>query len=134
MNQTVVPTKSAPRLFIVVPTYNRWDEARVSLDCLLQSTYRNFKVILVEDACTDGTVEKCRAEFPEVEIVPGDGDLWWSGAINMGTERALELGAEVIMWINDDIRVEPETIAQLVESFGRSGEERCLRAYLFAGR
>ncbi len=128
MSQTVVPTESAPRLFIVVPTYNRWDEACVSLGCLFQSTYRNFKVILVEDACTDGTVEKCRAEFPEVEIVHGDGDLWWSGAINMGTKRALELGAEVIMWINDDIRVEPETVDHLVESFRRTGETSVLCA------
>jgi GT2 family glycosyltransferase len=123
MSQTVVPTESAPRLFIVMPTYNRWHEARVSLGCLFQSTYRNFKIILVEDACTDGTVENCRAEFPEVEIVHGDGDLWWGGAINLGTRHALELGAEVVMWINDDIRVEPETVEHLVESLGRNGEK-----------
>ena len=114
--------ESEPRLFIVMPTHNRWHEARISLGCLFQSTYRNFKVILVEDACTDGTVEKCRAEFPHVDILHGDGDLWWSGATNMGTKKALELGAEVIMWINDDIHVEPETLHYLIESFKRTGK------------
>jgi GT2 family glycosyltransferase len=110
-----------PRLFIVVPTYNRWDEARVSLECLLGSTYKNIKVLLVEDACTDGTVEKCRDAFPEVEVLHGNGDLWWSGSTNMGTKHAIEQGAELVMWINDDIRVEPETIAHLVKSSRRGG-------------
>ncbi|MDX6528255.1 MAG: hypothetical protein QOH41_545 [Blastocatellia bacterium] len=110
-----------PRLFIVIPTYNRWDEARVSLECILGSTYRDFKIVLVEDACTDGTVERCRADFPEVEILHGDGELWWSGAINIGTQHALDQGAELVMWINDDVRVEPETIAHLVATVERNG-------------
>jgi GT2 family glycosyltransferase len=111
----------SPRLFIVIPTYNRWQEARVSLACLTKSTYENFEILLVEDACTDGTVEQCTADFPGVEILHGDGDLWWSGAINMGTKHALERGAEVIMWINDDVRVEPETIKHLVATIERNG-------------
>jgi len=118
-NEAVV----SPRLFIVIPTYNRWQEARVSLTCLRNSTFKDFKTLLVEDACTDGTVEKCRAEFPEVEILQGDGDLWWSGAINLGTEHALELGAELVMWINDDVRVEPDTIGQLVATIERNGSK-----------
>jgi GT2 family glycosyltransferase len=118
---TAVGRESDPRLFIVMPTYDRWDEARLSLQCLSQSTYGNFRILLVEDACSDGTVEKCRAEFPEVEILSGPGDLWWSGAINLGTEHALARGAELVMWINDDVRVEPETIGHLVATVERNG-------------
>ena len=130
-NEAVV----SPRLFIVIPTYNRWQEARVSLTCLRNSTFKNFKILLIEDACTDGTVEECRAEFPEVEIVHGDGDLWWGGGINLGTKRALELGAEVVMWINDDVRVEPETVGRLIETFRRNGEQSiaCARIRLPSG-
>jgi GT2 family glycosyltransferase len=112
-----------PRVFAVMPTYNRWDEARVSIGCLLKSDYRNLRIVLVEDGCTDGTVEKCRAEFPEVEILHGDGDLWWSGATNMGTRHALEAGAELVLWINDDVRAEPQTLGSLVESHLRCGEK-----------
>jgi GT2 family glycosyltransferase len=128
-------TKSTPSVFVVIPTHNRWEEARVTLGCLLNSTYKDFRILLVEDACTDGTVEKCRAEFPQVEILHGDGNLWWSGSTNMGTKRALEQGAEIVMWINDDIRVEPETVAHLVESFERKGEKSivCARIRLPAG-
>jgi GT2 family glycosyltransferase len=113
--------EAQPRVFAVMPTYNRWDEARVSIGRLLESDYANLHILLVEDACTDGTVEKCRAEFPEVEILHGDGDLWWSGATNMGSRHALDAGADLILWINDDIRVEPQTVGALVASHTRQG-------------
>lgn len=125
---TAVARGADPRVFIVMPTYNRWHEARVSLRCLLLSTYRNFTILLVEDACSDGTVEKCRAEFPEVEILRGDGDLWWSGAINKGVEYALERGADAIVWLNDDNQVEPNTLSRMVESFKRMGERSIICA------
>jgi GT2 family glycosyltransferase len=125
---TAVDGEAALRVFIVMPTYNRWDEARVSLQCISQSIYRNFRVLLIEDGCSDGTAEKCRAEFPEVEILHGDGDLWWSGAINKGVEYALERGADAIVWFNDDNRVEPETLSYMVESFKRLGEQSIICA------
>jgi GT2 family glycosyltransferase len=104
-----------------MPTHNRWHEARLSLRCLQESTYKNLKILLVEDGCTDGTVEHCRTDFPEVEILHGDGELWWSGAINVGTRHALEQGAELVMWINDDVRAEPDTIEHLVATIERQG-------------
>src|SRR5258708_26760409 len=119
---------SNARLFIVMPTYNRWDEARVSLQRISQSTHRNFQILLIEDACLDGTVEKCRAEFPEVKILHGDGNLWWSGAINQGVKYALERGADAIVWLNDDNRVEPETLSRMVEAFRRLGDRSIICA------
>lgn len=110
------------RMMVVMPTYNRWEKARVWLDCLMKSEYRDFEIALIEDNCTDGTVEKCRAEFPEVHILHGDGNLWWSGGANMGVEYALSLDADLILLINDDNNVEPQTLGKLVEGYLRQGE------------
>ena len=54
------PRATAARVSVIVPTYNRWDEARVSLACLLRSDYADFEVVLVEDGCTDGTAESAQ--------------------------------------------------------------------------
>lgn len=135
MSETNQTLPASPRLIVIVPTYNRWKEARVSLDYLLKSDYQNFQVVLVEDACTDGTPEKCRAEFPDVHILHGNGDLWWSGAINMGLDYALKAGADAVVWLNDDNRVEPTMLSRLVESFGRQGARSivCARVRLAGG-
>src|SRR6476646_6831542 len=121
-----------PRIFIVIPTHNRWDEARVALACLTKSTYPNFEIVLIDDGCTDGTERNCRAEFPSVTILEGDGTLWWSGAINLGVEHALAHSADAIVWLNDDNRGEPETLSHLVESHLRQGPQSipCARVQL----
>src|SRR5262245_11719890 len=99
--------KTDPRLFVVIPTHNRWEQARVCLSALSRATYERFETVLIEDGCVDGTAEHCKKEFPDVHILHGDGNLWWSGAINLGVEYALEHGADAIVWLNDDNRVEP---------------------------
>ena len=111
--------QTSPGVVVVIPTYNRWQEARTTLACLEQSEYRNFEIVLVEDGCSDGTNDFCKKEFPGVHLIHGDGNLWWSGAINKGIEYALERGADAIVWLNDDNRVEPQTLSNMVASFDR---------------
>jgi GT2 family glycosyltransferase len=126
------PTTDSPRIFVIIPTHNRWDELRVALTCLKNSSFPNFELVLIDDGSTDGTGRNCRSEFSSVTILEGDGNLWWSGAINLGVEHALAQGADAIVWLNDDNRVEPETLTQLVESYLRQGKQSvsCARVQL----
>jgi GT2 family glycosyltransferase len=117
-----------PRVAVVIPTHNRWHEARISLAHLERSDYRNFEIVLIEDGCTDGTAENCRREFPRVRMLHGDGNLWWSGAINVGVEYALGQAFDAIVWLNDDNRVTPETLGHLVESHRRNGAQSVICA------
>ncbi len=89
-------------IYIVIPVHNRKDFTRDCLTSLQNQTYRNHKTIIVDDGSTDGTTEMLQAEFPEVIILSGDGNLFWTKAINMGIRRALELGAEYVMTLNND--------------------------------
>ncbi len=114
--------RTGPLVFVVIPTYNRWHEARETLSCLFSSDYPNFKIVLVEDGCSDETAAACQAEFPAVVILHGDGNLWWSGSINKGVDYALAHDAEAVIWLNDDNRVEKETLSLMVESFQRQGD------------
>jgi GT2 family glycosyltransferase len=111
-----------PRVAVIVPTYNRWDETRIALESLGKSDFRDFQVILIEDGCIDGTADNCQREFPSVHVLHGDGNLWWSGAINKGVGHALNSGAELILWLNDDNRVEPQTLSRLLEAYKLAGD------------
>jgi GT2 family glycosyltransferase len=115
--------RSEPKLVVIVPSHNRWQQAKLALRSLFESEYRNFEVVLVEDGCVDGTADHCLREFPGVKILHGNGELWWSGSINAGMRYALATDADAIVWLNDDDRVEPETLGRLVASFIRNGED-----------
>jgi GT2 family glycosyltransferase len=127
-NDQLAKNKRDFRLAVVIPTHNRWQEARVTLSRLLDSDYKDLEIILINDGCNDGTVENCAKEFPGVTMLHGDGNLWWSGAINSGVEYALHKGADAIVWMNDDNRVEPQTLTHMIESFKRVGQRSIICA------
>jgi len=47
----------APKVSICVPTYNRKDYLRETLDSIFAQTYKDYEVVVVDDGSTDGTAE-----------------------------------------------------------------------------
>ena len=49
-----------PLISILIPVYNRVNLIGPSIESALAQTYSNFEIIIVDNASTDGTWEKCR--------------------------------------------------------------------------
>ena len=63
-----------------------------------------FSVVVVDDGSTDNSSAWIKINFPQVHLLKGDGNLWWSGGINMGIKYAIEeLNSDYIIWWNNDI-------------------------------
>jgi N-acetylglucosaminyl-diphospho-decaprenol L-rhamnosyltransferase len=105
------------KLIIVIPVYNRKDLLRKCLFSFNKQTFRNFKIIVVDDGSTDGTGEMLSKEFPEVIILTGDGNLWWTGAINKGIRYALKMttDSDYILVTNDDLEVRDDYLQILMD-------------------
>ncbi|MEE8074883.1 MAG: glycosyltransferase [Candidatus Binatia bacterium] len=52
--------ETPPIVSVVMPTYNRRATIRESLDSVLNQSFRDFEVIVVDDGSTDGTEEELR--------------------------------------------------------------------------
>lgn len=90
-------------IYIVTPVYNRKNFTQNYLKALRKQTVKDFKTIIVDDGCTDGTAEMIEEEFPEVILLREKGDLWWTAATNIGIKYALKQNdVEYIMTLNDD--------------------------------
>ncbi|MBF8965613.1 glycosyltransferase family 2 protein [Pontibacter sp. FD36] len=88
---------------IVIPVFNRKEYTRDCLQSLKKQTDQRFKVIIVDDGSTDGTEDMLREEFPEVEVLKGSGNLFWTAGVNMGIRHALKQDAQLIMTMNNDV-------------------------------
>ena len=107
-------------LKIIIPVYNPPDDFLETLSAL-QADGLKGSVIVVDDGSTNGMSRKIHDRFPGVEILTGDGNLWWAGGMRMGMARALEHEADVICWLNHDCIPEPGTIAALAEEASKHG-------------
>ena len=101
-------------LYIVIPVFNRKEFTRECLLSLRAQTDAAFRAIVVDDGSTDGTAQMLADEFPAVEVVTGDGNLFWTAAVNRGIRRALVLGATRVMTLNNDVVVDPRFVEQML--------------------
>ncbi|NWJ51487.1 MAG: glycosyltransferase family 2 protein [Bacteroidetes bacterium] len=101
---------------VIIPTFNRKECLRSVLNCLQNQIKEEFilHTIVVVDGSTDGSIEMIKNDFPDVEIIYGDGNWWYTKCINKGIKRALENGSENILTLNDDIVFDENYIITLL--------------------
>lgn len=104
------------RFWVVIPVHNRVAFTRACLASLHEQTVLGFQIVVVDDGSTDGTAEMVRTEFPNVHMLRGEGDLWWTGATNLGVAEGLRLGATHLVTLNDDTVPAPDFIENLMSS------------------
>lgn len=91
---------AAPRLSVIVVSYNCRDHLRACLDSLAaQRDLLPLQVIVVDNASADGTPEAVRDGYPWVELIASQENRGFSWACNRGTERA---GGEALLFLNPD--------------------------------
>ncbi len=93
-----------PKVSVVIPTFNRADKLRDCLHGLSQQSMRDFEIIIVDDASTDGTSEVVSAfvaAHPALRIstVRLEKNRGCATARNEGINRAV---GEVVFFTDDD--------------------------------
>lgn len=90
-------------VYIIIPVHNRKSTTLKCLETLKSNgDLGRYYVVVVDDGSIDGSSEAITEQYPDVIILQGDGNLWWTGAINLGMKYAHENGAKCIVWLNDD--------------------------------
>lgn len=124
------------RIAVLMTVHNRREKTLRCLDSL-RETWAPFserimlKVFLTDDGCTDGTPDAIPAQSSpiDVQILPGDGNLFWNGGMIQSWKAALEEGGwNGYLWLNDDVVVLPafwqdlmDTDRYCIETYGKRG-------------
>jgi len=105
---------ASPRVVLIVLNWNNWRVTAECLDSLQRVTYPNTRVLLVDNGSTDDSERILREKFPAIEILQTGANLGYAGGNNAGMRRALELGADYLCLLNNDVVVEPGFLEPLV--------------------
>lgn len=101
----------APRVSIVIPTWNGAAVLRACLRTLGAQTFTDFETIVVDNGSADGTRAMLADEFPQVRCVPLPENRGFAAATNAGLRAAR--GA-VLVCLNNDVECESDFLAALI--------------------
>ena len=115
-----------PPVAVIVLSWNGRDDTLSCLSSLRGVDYEPLLVVVVDNGSVDGTSDAVRAEFPDVELVRHERNLGFAGGANAGMRRALELGAEHVLVLNNDTEVDPGFVGALVDEAARRPDAAAL--------
>lgn len=106
------------KIAIIIPVHNR---KNITLRCLerllnLRLIGVTLQIVIIDDGSTDGTKIAIEEAFPNTIVLEGDGNLWWSGSVNMGILYALNNNYDYVLTLNDDIDFENNFLNVLIET------------------
>lgn len=108
----MVAHHESPLLSIIIPVRNSPSYLRACLKSLQASTFKNYEIIVVDDASTDQTSEV--ATEMGVRLLRLKRQAGPAGARNRGAEIAR---GDYLFFLDADVCVHPETVKEIVKTF-----------------
>ncbi|MCF8320864.1 MAG: glycosyltransferase [Flavobacterium sp.] len=121
------------KIAVLLTCHNRKDKTLSCLNSLYRAYQRNnnqleMVVYLTDDGSTDGTSEAVSEFYPEVNILVGNGNLYWAGGMRNSWNESLKIDFNWYLLLNDDTDVFEDLFIELEYAI-----EYCSKVFLKKG-
>ena len=107
-------TKPNKRTSIIIVTYNGSAYLEQCLTSVQQDVGTDGEIIIVDNASIDGSADLVQSQYPDVVLVRNKVNCGFAAACNQGAQIAV---GRVLVFLNQDTRVEPGWLKALVRGF-----------------
>jgi GT2 family glycosyltransferase len=90
-----------------------WNGKKWTEDCiksLNRQTLKNFEIIVVDNASSDGSVEYLKKKFPKIKIIKAKTNLGYAGGNNLGVKKTKK---DFILILNNDTVLDKNFIKEM---------------------
>lgn len=103
---------------LVIPNFNGINELKTLFESLSLQTFRDFKVILVDNGSSDSSVDFTEKYYPDYTVIKLESNYGFSKAVNIGIIHSLkEKDTEYIVLLNNDIEISNNFIEMGIKTF-----------------
>ena len=108
-----------PLVSVIIPNWNGIEHLPTCLDSLRAQSFRDFEIIVVDNASSDESRELLARIYPEVRLIPLHRNYGFTGACNAGLRLAR---GEICVLLNNDTEADPRWLAEVLAAFERHPE------------
>lgn len=107
-----------PLVSVIIPVYNVADFVREAIDSVVNQTYKNLEIIIVDDGSTDGSGTVCDEYKTDSRVkVIHQENRGLSGARNTGLDA---MTGDIVVFLDSDDAFYPQMIETMVAEMQRS--------------
>lgn len=100
---------------IIIPTYNRSKLLKNAINSIINQTYQNFEIIIIDDCSTDDTLKVVKNfEDKRIKYLKNKVSLRATGSRNRGIENS---NGDFIAFLDDDDEWYPQKLEMQLEKF-----------------
>jgi len=111
--QSITP----PFASVIIPNYNGVNLLPPLLEALRHQTFKDFEVIIADDASTDSSVTIMEQEYADIDLdmrlLVNRQNLGFAANCNRAAEAAY---GRILVFLNNDTEPEPEWLAELIQA------------------
>lgn len=107
-----MPKQNVPRVSFVIPHWNNKHLIDRFVPPLLNQTYKDFEIIVIENGSKDGSVEQFKTKYPDVRLIELEENSGFAPATNMGIEAS---NAEFVAFFSNDVFAAPDWLERMIE-------------------
>ncbi len=106
------------KISVIIPTYEHGDTIETCLLSLLDQTFRDFEIIVVNDGSTDNTVEVLKKYKDRVKIINQEN----RGAPSARNRGFRESVGQFVIFSDADVKAKPEMLAKMFQALEKNPE------------
>lgn len=109
-------------VLIVVLNWNGIADTKKCLGSLLDQSYKDYNILVVDNASTDNSLkklERIEATEPKITIIANKKNKGFAGGVNTGIRYAIENSFDAVALFNNDAVADKDWLAELVKGFGK---------------
>ncbi|MCH2542597.1 MAG: glycosyltransferase family 2 protein [Alphaproteobacteria bacterium] len=110
---------SQPLVSIIILNYNAGDLLSDCVESVLQTNYKNYEIIVVDNASSDDSQNACKKKFSQIRLIQNQKNLGYCEGNNVGISNA---GGEFVVILNPDTLVESNWLNALINGYQEFGE------------
>jgi len=102
------------KIAVIIVNWKKHDFTLKCIESLLNSSYTNFKIILVDNECQNGVLDELRKN-EKIHIIKNENNEGFARANNQGIRYSLKNGFDYVLLLNNDTVIKSDLLELLIK-------------------